>query len=52
MDDMVVKLAAKAHANDHHPNFPKKDACDKAMAFVQKSSNELFMAGIALGDLE
>lgn len=49
LDDMIVKLAAKAKLNDHHPNFHKKDACDNAALAVQKANAELFYAQIALG---
>jgi len=49
LDDLIVELCAKAHANDHHPNFKVKDACDNAALGVQKANAELFYASIALG---
>jgi hypothetical protein len=48
LEELIIELCAKAKANDHHPNFPKCDACRKASEFVQKAANELFMATVAL----
>jgi ribosome maturation protein Sdo1 len=49
LEDLILDLAVKAKANDHHPNFHIKEACDNAALGVQKANAELFYAQIALG---